>query len=105
MKEMTLLERTRKINSLLQQTAGKPVNFNEMATTLSEVLSGNAFIVSRKGNLLGVATYQEIENDRMKKMLEDRKFPEEYTNGLLNINETTANIDTESSYKIGRAHV
>ena len=100
MKEMTLLERTRKINSLLQQTAGKPVNFNEMATTLSEVLSGNAFIVSRKGNLLGVATYQEIENDRMKKMLEDRKFPEEYTNGLLNINETTANIDTESSYTI-----
>lgn len=97
---MTLLERTRQINSLLQNTAGKPVNFNEMATTLSEVLTGNVFILSRRGNLLGVATYQEIENERMKQMLEERKFPEEYTDGLLSIRATTENIDTDSPYSV-----
>lgn len=100
MNQMSLLNKTRQINSLLQKTAGNPVNFNDMATTLSEVLTGNVFILSRRGNLLGVATYQEIENERMKNMLEERKFPEEYTNGLLGISETTENIDTESSYSV-----
>ena len=97
---MSLLEHTRKINALLQKSAGKPVNFNDMSKTLSEVINGNIFILSRRGKLLGVAINQEIENDRMKSMLEDRQFPDEYTNSLLAIQETTANIDTESVYTV-----
>ena len=31
-------------------------------------------------------------------MLEDRQFPEDYTNSLFNINETTANLDIDSEY-------
>lgn len=97
---MSLLEHTRKINALLQKSAGKPVNFNDMSKTLSEVINGNIFILSRRGKLLGIGINQEIENDRMKEMLEQRRFPEEYTNSLTVINETTANIDTESSYSV-----
>src|SRR5699024_964756 len=69
--------------------------FNDVSKTLSEVINGNTFILSRRGKLLGVAIHQEIENDRMKSMLENRRFPEEYTRSLLSIQETTANIDTE----------
>lgn len=97
---MSLLEHTRKINALLQKSAGKPVNFNDVSKTLSEVINGNAFIISRRGKLLGVAINQEIENDRMKSMLENRQFPDEYTQPLLSIQETTANIDTESVYSV-----
>lgn len=97
---MKLLDRTRKINALLQKTAGKPVNFNEMSKTLIDVIDGNAFILSKKGKLLGVAINQEIENQRMKEVLEQRQFPEEYTNALLNISETTANIDIDSVYTV-----
>lgn len=97
---MNLLERTRKINALLQKTAGKPVNFNDMSKTLSEVINGNVFILSRRGRLLGVAINQEIENDRMKKMLEERQFPDEYTQQLFDIQETTANIDTEQPLSV-----
>lgn len=97
---MTLLERVRKVNALLQKSAGKQVNFNEMATTLSEVISGNVFILNKNGKLLGGAVSQEIENERMKKILEDRQFPEEYTEALFNINETTANIDVNSVYSV-----
>lgn len=100
MEVMNLLERTRKINALLQKAAGKPVNFNDMAKTLSEVINGNVFVLSRRGKLLGVATNQDIENERMKKMLEERQFPEEYTKELLNIQETTANIETDSIYTV-----
>lgn len=97
---MTLLERVRKVNALLQQSAGKAVNFNEMAMTLAEVLNANVFILSRKGKLLGGAVSQEIENERMKKILEDRQFPKEYTEALLNINETTSNIYVDSIYSV-----
>src|SRR5690625_791589 len=97
---MTLLERVRKVNALLQKSAGKQVNFNDMAAILSDVMNGNVFILSRKGKLLGVAVSQEIENERMKQILEDRQFPQKYTEALLDINETTANIDVESVYTV-----
>lgn len=95
---MDLLTRTRKINAMLQRAAGKPVNFKEMAETLSDVIEANVYVVSRRGKLLGYATTQQIENDRMKKMLEERQFPEEYTNNLFNVHETSSNIDVNSEY-------
>ncbi|MCF3942440.1 GTP-sensing pleiotropic transcriptional regulator CodY [Oceanobacillus alkalisoli] len=93
---MKLLDRARKINAMLQKTAGKSVNFNEMSATLRDVIGGNIYIVSRRGKLLGVAVSQEVENERMKQMLEERRFPEDYTQGLYNIYETTANLDIDS---------
>ncbi|WP_077326179.1 GTP-sensing pleiotropic transcriptional regulator CodY [Virgibacillus siamensis] len=95
---MELLDRARKINAMLQKATGKSVNFNEMSASLREVIKGNIFILSRRGKLLGFAINQEIENDRMKAMLEDRQFPEEYTQGLYGIYETTANLDIDSPY-------
>ncbi|MEC2053797.1 GTP-sensing pleiotropic transcriptional regulator CodY [Peribacillus psychrosaccharolyticus] len=95
---MNLLSKTRKINAMLQNTAGKPVNFKEMAESLSEVIESNVFVVSRRGKLLGFAINQKIENERMVQMLEDRQFPEEYTKSLFNIPETSSNLDIDSSY-------
>lgn len=80
---MNLLSKTRKINALLQASAGKPVNFKEMADTLGDIIDSNVFIVSRKGKLLGLSIHQQIENERMKKMFAERQFPEEYTQNLL----------------------
>ncbi|MDQ6596952.1 MULTISPECIES: GTP-sensing pleiotropic transcriptional regulator CodY [Bacillus] len=95
---MDLLSKTRKINALLQKAAGKPVNFKEMAETLSEVIESNIYVVSRRGKLLGFAVNQHFENERMSKMLEERQFPEEYTKGLFNIQETSPNLDVNSEY-------
>ncbi|MCR2820727.1 GTP-sensing pleiotropic transcriptional regulator CodY [Lederbergia panacisoli] len=95
---MELLSRTRTINAMLQKAAGKPVNFKEMSETLSAVIRANIFVLSRRGKLLGYAINQTIENERMKKMLEDRQFPEEYTKSLFNIVETSSNLDVESEY-------
>ncbi len=95
---MNLLGKTRTINAMLQKAAGKPVNFKEMSETLSGVIEANVFVVSRRGKLLGFAINQQIENERMKQMLEDRQFPEEYTQNLFNIQETSPNLDVESEY-------
>ncbi|MGM7635848.1 GTP-sensing pleiotropic transcriptional regulator CodY [Bacillus sp. Hm123] len=95
---MNLLDKTRKINKMLQNAAGKSVNFKEMADSLSEVIEANIFVVSRRGKLLGFGVNQQIENDRMKQMLAERQFPEEYTNNLFNIQETSSNLDVNSEY-------
>ncbi|MDW0115741.1 GTP-sensing pleiotropic transcriptional regulator CodY [Sporosarcina thermotolerans] len=97
---MALLTKTRKINAMLQESAGKSVNFKEMAEKLSSVIECNAFIVSRKGKLLGLEIHQQIENERLKQMFEDRKFPEEYTKKLFEVNETSSNIDVYSDYTV-----
>ena len=97
---MSLLSKTRKINAMLQETGGKTVNFKEMAEKLSSVIECNAFIVSRKGKLLGLEIHQQIENERMKQMFQDRKFPEEYTTKLFEVNETSSNIDVYSDYTV-----
>ncbi|MEC5422700.1 GTP-sensing pleiotropic transcriptional regulator CodY [Virgibacillus sp. C22-A2] len=93
---MELLTRARKINAMLQKATGKSVNFNDMSASLRDVITGNVYILSRRGKLLGFAINQEIENERMKSMLEERQFPEEYIEGLSNIRETTANLGIDS---------
>ena len=95
---MNLLSKTRKINVMLQNTAGKPVNFKEMADSLRDVIECNVFVVSRRGKLLGVAVSQRIESERMIQMLADKQFPEEYTKNLFNIQETSSNLDINSDY-------
>lgn len=97
---MSLLEKTRKINRLLQQANGKAVNFKEMATALQLVIGANVYIISRKGKLLGYSIYEEIENERMQKILEERQFPIEYTESLMDIIETAQNIGVESRYSV-----
>ena len=94
---MSLLEKTRKINNMLQKTS-TPVNFNEMAETLRDVIGSNIFVLSRRGKLLGMALNLEIENARMKEMFEKRQFPEEYTESLFSITETSSNLDINSPY-------
>ncbi len=95
---MKLLDKARDINFMLQKTAGKAVNFNNMSETLQQVIESNIFIVSRRGKLLGVSINQAIENDRMKQMLEEKQFPKEYTEGLFQVQQTTANIGIDSPY-------
>jgi transcriptional pleiotropic repressor len=95
---MNLLSKTRKINKMLQNAAGKTVNFKEMAESLSEVIEANTFVVSRRGKLLGFGVNQQIENERMKQMLVERQFPEQYTKNLFNITETSSNLDINSEY-------
>ena len=96
---MSLLNKTREINAMLQN-AGKVVNFKEMAGTLSHVIDSNTFIVSRKGKLIGFSIYHHIENERMKKMFDDRQFPTEYTDRLFDIRETSPNLDIDNEHTV-----
>ncbi|GAQ26264.1 MULTISPECIES: GTP-sensing pleiotropic transcriptional regulator CodY [Tepidanaerobacter] len=93
----SLLEKTRRINKLLQRSAGYPVDFNDVCKTLGEVLSSNAYVVSRKGKILGYYLLENYECDPMEEqILEEKMFPKDYNDKLLDISETKPNITKDS---------
>ena len=90
---MSLLEKTRRVNKLLQKSAGYPVDFEEICNILSELINGNVYVVSRKGKILGHALVDGYECDVMQEeILKEGRFPTEYNEYLLKFIETSANI-------------
>ncbi|MEW8996284.1 MAG: GTP-sensing pleiotropic transcriptional regulator CodY [Thermoanaerobacter sp.] len=84
----TLLEKTRKVNRILQKTGIQPVDFNEMANILKDVIEANVYILSRKGKVLGYSILRDYGNDIF---TQSKIIPEEYNDKLLRVTETLAN--------------
>jgi len=90
---MTLLMKTRTLNKLLQEAAGKPLNFREMAEGLRETMLGNVFVLSRKGKVLGAAHSAGFPEMWLRSEHEDElRFPSDTNERLLRISETAANV-------------
>lgn len=91
----TMLERTRKINRLLQKS--ETVAYDEVANVLSVVIAANVYIVSKDGKILGSALIDNFECDLMRdRVLQQGFFPERYVEWLLKISETSPNLRLES---------
>ncbi|OWZ84221.1 GTP-sensing pleiotropic transcriptional regulator CodY [Natranaerobius trueperi] len=89
----TLLDKTRRINRILQKAAGQPVDFSEVAEVLRDVINANIYIASKKGKILGSALVDEFECEIMKEqVLTQERFPEDYNDYLLSLNETSYNL-------------
>lgn len=88
-----LLTKTRRINKVLQLTAGTSLSFNQLSSILGDVLDSNVYIVSAKGKVLGY--HLQTPEDSSVLFDEDtktEKFPYEYTQNILKIVETRENI-------------
>lgn len=97
----TLLEKTRKLNKILQQSGNVPVSFTELSKTLSDVLDANVYVASKKGKVLGVdfvdvAGSPLVHDDDTG----NKKFPVEYNEALLKITETKYNITGDALLEI-----
>ncbi|MDE1548445.1 GTP-sensing pleiotropic transcriptional regulator CodY [Jeotgalibaca caeni] len=104
-----LLERLRTINRMLQKEGGfvsaekatpTLLPFQEMAKRLAEILGANTYLIDDAGTLLGFSEAIDINNERVKQMLVERKFPSYYTSGINQLNLTTANIGIESDITV-----
>ena len=70
-----------------------------MSEVMSEVLNANVFVVSRKGKILGLCHCSGNSKRKNElRYIEEKQFPHEYTEGLLRIQETSANLDIDSPY-------
>jgi transcriptional pleiotropic repressor len=96
---MTLLEKVRTLNKLLQKAAGKPLNFGEMAEVLRETIQADVFVVSRKGKVLGSAL-----SPGFPEMLFRRgdgaelRFPPPSNEEMLRIGETAVGVSKEEVF-------
>ncbi len=48
-----LLEKTRKLNLILQNRGDEKVSFNELCDTIAEILEVNVYVINAKGKILG----------------------------------------------------
>ncbi|MDF2964051.1 MAG: GTP-sensing transcriptional pleiotropic repressor CodY [Paenibacillus sp.] len=98
---MTLLAKTRRLNKLLQKEAGNPVSFMNMAEVLSDILRADIFVVSRKGKVLGRAVSSAEQHPLvLETILQENRFPTEYNQLLLKVEETSSNMDAKSDYHV-----
>ena len=91
----TLLEKTGKINKLLQRV--ETVEYDGISKVLSSVLDANVYIMDKKGDIRGYAFTDNFECELMvEKVIRKGKFPKEYVRWLNRHEETLANRRTKS---------
>lgn len=86
---MTLLEKTRKINKLLQRSEN--VEYDGIAKVLSNVLDANVYIVSKIGDISGFALIDEDERPDIETLLRRGKISTHYVRWLNQFDETQNN--------------
>jgi transcriptional pleiotropic repressor len=84
-----ILEKSRIVNKILQNNAGKYVDLNEIAGVIKSLINQNIFILDLKGAILGHALVEEFRCETMLQILKDNIFPERYNELLLKNNGTT----------------
>lgn len=97
---MTLLAKTRRLNRLLQKEAGNAVSFMDMAEVLGDTIGANVYVVSRKGKLLGHSLTSDLPSPDLYRMVQERRFSQEFNNALMKIDETASNLDEKSAYSV-----
>ncbi|MBQ1510555.1 MAG: GTP-sensing pleiotropic transcriptional regulator CodY [Selenomonadaceae bacterium] len=91
----SLLEKTRKINRLLQRSEN--VEYDGISRVLSNVLDANVYITNKKGKIFGYAFIDDFECDVMvDKVINQGLFPKSYVNWLLRLDETSANLHSKT---------
>lgn len=92
-----MLEKTRCINKILQNTKGQYVDFKEIALVLRDVIQANVYIADYEGNILGYAVLNEFECEIMiKEVLNAGIFPKRYNEFLLRDDELRDNLKVKS---------
>ncbi|MBP2100326.1 GTP-sensing pleiotropic transcriptional regulator CodY [Enterococcus rivorum] len=95
-----LLEQTRQINTLLQRKntfdLKTDLPYDKMAMILGDILDSNAYIISSTGVLLGYNEKLDVNNERVKNMFQEKKFPQSYTNAADSLMRTESNIPITS---------
>jgi len=93
-----LLEKTRRINKILQKTAGQHVDFKEVAHVLKSVINANTYIADREGEILGYSLVDEFECELMlEEVLKQGHFPEDYNEFLMKNEDPRVNLRQKSN--------
>lgn len=85
-----LIAKTRRINELLQRTAGQPVDYTEMAENLQEVIDCSVYVADRQGNILGHAIGSQGPCPVIGAVMSAGNWPAEFNRRLLRVDQPLA---------------
>ncbi len=96
-----LLEKVRKLNWLLRESAAGVLSFGNLCETLSDLMDANVYITNKRGRVIGV--HYKIKADSV--TITDpetgsEQFPNEYNEALLKVENTTANLQGQEALEI-----
>ncbi|MCU6707095.1 GTP-sensing pleiotropic transcriptional regulator CodY [Paenibacillus sp. J5C_2022] len=93
---MSLLNKTRTLNRLLQKAAGKAVNFREMAEVLCTTIQSNVFVVSRRGKILGCAAVDVYDHEFIRSQSgAELRFPADSNARFMDMQESVTNVEPD----------
>lgn len=90
---MRLIDKSRALNRLLQKTAGQAVSFMEIAEVLTAVVHADAYVISRKGKLLGSSVMEP--SDAGEQLQRDNRITSEDNSLLFSVKETVTSEDEQ----------
>ena len=96
----SLLQKTRKISTILQEGRHENVDFESMAMRLSPILDSVVYILDTEGSILGYDSIIDYSNERMEKIIRDRKVPKAYLDATLKVYATKVNIPFQNPLSI-----
>lgn len=85
-----LIERTRRINALLQRTAGQQADYGELADGLRSVTQASVYISDRQGTLLGHAYGEDGPCPVMSRAVDTGAWPADFNRRLLRADQAVA---------------
>ena len=89
-----LLDKTRKINKLLQKTGTQRVIFSDICEVMSDILKSNVLVLSKKGKLLAMYTRDGIDRiDELLTFSMGEVIDDQLNERLLNILSTKENVN------------
>lgn len=92
-----LLEKSRKINKILQDSGSRPVSFVQLSQILKDILNSNVYIVSFQGKVLGMGLTHEADSSAIvDETTGEERLPKPYADSVNRISETVINLTKES---------
>jgi len=89
----SLLERTRRVNRLVQNSSGRSLDLSELAEVLSEVTESDVFIIAKNGKLLAHSLKHLSENGAgLAEAFETGFLPKETNDSLLRVFDTVIGL-------------
>ena len=98
-----LLEKTRKITSILQRSVDsldEHLPYNTMAAQLADIIDCNSAIINARGTVLGYAMKYKTNNDRVEEFFETKQFPDSYVKSASRVYDTESNLPISSDLTI-----
>ena len=92
-----LLDKTRKINKLLHNNNSSKVVFNDICEVMTEILTSNVIVISKKGKVLGISSFAGLTP--IKELLKSEvgnHIDEMLNERILNILSTKENVNLQT---------